>query len=387
MRPAAPLWKVVLVVITIGVSQSIAAQFTSYVFRDKFDSPISLMWFKTSLMVLLGAPLASQRQRARGADDPSREPFAHAAAAEVNGASVVSLVTRSDSLGAPLDQDAALEPLPPIQKKPAGFFKSNSVRRIATLTVFFYVLSTASNASYILSLQRMAPSLVSGIFCAAPAFVCFLSVFVLSKKLELVEVLSLCAGVGGVLLIVKPWAISNKPGAVGLHATLIAVVSPITAALYKVFFSKYFTGCSWMEVCAVLGLIGVASIVIGLPVVAVGVTELGLEPSPLSAPNGIPWGTIVGSTVAHLIFDVAVNFGVTIAYPFWMSVGSLLTTALNILYDALTGVHTLDPYEVGGIIGVTGSLGLLIGGEIFRLRAERLAEGSNAIIDACHTQN
>lgn len=223
--------------------------------------------------------------------------------------------------------------------------------------VFLYMLYVAANVSYVKALQGLAPALVSAIFCAAPGLVLLLSWPVLGRPIQRIEVASVLLGLGGILMITQPWKTTSTTSGSdhdnsSLNA-LYATISPAASAVYKVFFAKFYSDASWKYVGSRLGGLAVVNLLIGTLLV-VAYLSVGGEPDPtssLSAP--IPWQWILPSNAASIAFNFLINFGVTITFPLFVSVASLLSTAANLVIDA---VFSGD----GGNIGVVEVVGLFM---------------------------
>jgi hypothetical protein len=236
--------------------------------------------------------------------------------------------------------------------------------------IFLYMLYVAANVSYVKALQGLAPALVSAIFCAAPGFVLLLSWPVLGRAVQRVEVASVLLGLGGILMITQPWraasssesSSSGGTGGGGLNA-LYATISPAASAVYKVFFSKFYSDASWRYVGSRLGGLAIVNVVIGT-LLMVTYLSVGGEPDPTSASMAghIPWNWIIPSNAASIAFNFLVNFGVTITFPLFVSVASLLSTAANLVIDALLSGDggNIGAVEVVGLFMVLSSLVVLL---------------------------
>ena len=249
-------------------------------------------------------------------------------------------------------------------------------------------------------LQKLSPAIVAAVFAAAPAFVCALSWGVLPPPKPLIiqvassassnaalengdtdvlasgafgrlrsmhlasDTVATVLGIVGILLAIAPW--HAAAGAAAYFG--VAALSPVSAALYKVLFARVFGRRPASCVALVLATLCVVNLTFGL-VLLVSVWALlrgtgkydaaaFLLPTSLSL---LPAGWLILSAAASVAFNWVVNYGVTIMPPLYVSIGTLLATALNIVVD-LAFLHEYPSAEAfAGIVLIALALFVLIG--------------------------
>ena len=348
-----------LVVLLVGVSQAAGTQITKSAFRNGLESPFALTWLTTSCGALLGLPAFARWRRRRQS----------AQRAIING-------DANDDDGA---ENAA----------PAGEEAQPWLRELLRV-LLFYAMYAAANLCYQVALQHEDAAVVAAVFSAAPAFVCVLSWVLLSVPLSaavtddgssgdelmtgtarrrrtavvpmLSDGLSATLAVAGILVAVHPWSAGVRSGPyVGL-----AAISPVMAAFYKVLFARFFPCAGPVRVGSFLAKIAAANAVIG-PIVLCcawfaasddAAAQRLLVPHDFGA---LPWGRIALVCVSSVAFNLAVNYGVTIMPPLMVSIGTVLSTAFNIGYEAFAQETTPSGLEWGGIALICSSLFVLLG--------------------------
>jgi drug/metabolite transporter (DMT)-like permease len=401
---------VALVVGAAAVTQVLATQLTSLVFRESsFSSPVSLTWFSMHGLLVMalpwlweewtsgrlcnsrrGAVVAPVMSRSQTTPDQSMPVFASLPqrCEDVGNDSTAISPRTAHNAAAHEAQDnnkdhrpggktsspllpsvSHLQPFEAALTQRHPFFASlHGVSRI----LFLYALYIAANVSYVKALQGMAPALVSAIFCAAPGFVLLLSWPVLGRQIQRVEVASVLLGLGGILLITQPWHASAPsgqpaPSSGGLN-TLYATISPAASAVYKVFFSKFYSDASWKYVGSRLGALAIVNIILGTFLLSVYLSVGGEHDPTVTSQDGgsgIPWRWILPANAASISFNYLVNFGVTITFPLFVSVASLVSTAANLILDATVVNSSTSPggvgaVEIAGLLMVLSSLVILL---------------------------
>lgn len=364
--------RVVGVVLLAAIAQVISTQLTSLAFQNSpFDSPVSLTWFSMHGLLLLGVPyLYQHRKQIKACEtatafwllEPHRATARAAAAVNVNDTEHFGTASAANGDLDEPQRSASSRNL--LTFEAALISPSVTSLSAARKLLFLYVLYVVANVAYVRALGGLSPMLVSAIFCAAPGIVLLLSWPVLGQAIHRVEVFCVVGGVSGIVCITQPWstATNGDTNSHPLVLSLVAAMSPCAAAVYKVYFSKFFTDASWQFVGFQLSLLALINATLGTIALAVFLA-CGGETLPWERPP-IPWVYILPSVVASVAFNFFVNYGVTITYPLFVSMASLLGTGVNIVINESGLVSAassgMDPLRWVGVALVVSSLVMLL---------------------------
>jgi drug/metabolite transporter (DMT)-like permease len=379
-------------VVLVGITQSANTQLAKAAFTSGLGSPIALTWLTTNCGMALALANVLPWFRRTSRHD-------HEALDRVDAG------------------DDATQRETPTWTSPAHWLR----------VLGFFVLYMTANLSYQTALQHIDAAIVAAVFATAPAFVCALTYALLPRaratlpavpvEHEMPETPKVSAGgaiefpahgdtpaftahhtlqhhrgagtiksrqfrravakrpwatdtaaallaVTGMLLAVHPWSAGTGTA---VDYTIVAVASPVAAALYKVLFARAFPDAGPYAVCNVLTQIGLYNIVLGTPVLFVVRAALlhadKTDAARLLWPDAwhaLPWGYIAGCCATSVLFNAAVNYGVTVMPPLYLSIGTVLATALNIVYEAAVQDILPTSVEWGGVVLITFSIITLI---------------------------
>jgi drug/metabolite transporter (DMT)-like permease len=189
-------------------------------------------------------------------------------------------------------------------------------------------------------------------------------------RLRAVELGAAITAAAGIVLASHPWTpgvgTAASPGAAHARPFLaVAAASPVAAALYKVLFARCFPEAGPRRVASVLGQIATINLVLGTTALAIGHAATAGDPSTQAQffpPDlgAVPFGLVALSCCGSLAFNLAVNYGVTVMPPLYVSVGTVVSTVLNIAYEAATTGTVPPAVEGGGIVLIVLSVLLLV---------------------------
>ena len=203
------------------------------------------------------------------------------------------------------------------------------------ILVALFVLFVIANSCFIIALSRMSAGIVTSIFATCPVFVCALSILFLGRKPSSWEAAAVLCSIGGMLCISRPW-LGDK---IDATATICALASPMAAALYNILFSRVFSNAGWREVGWILAKLVILNATLGTAFVGTVVSiPHPLEPavwtySAARTPEVIM--VILASGATGLGFNFYINYAVTITYPLFVSVGSVLSTLIVLAASAV----------------------------------------------------
>lgn len=356
-RPSGATVRQKLVVISaIAVSQAAAAQVTAIVV--KIQSPAFLVWFSTGWNALL-------------------LPVAFAAARHTPAS------------------------LPPC--------RSHLAVQDAFLALPFFMLWASANLLYVEALAGLSPPLVSALFAFTPVLVALLSVPMLGRRLTALALTACIVAASGVTLIARPWragdhapptnatAEASVSAVAATAATALADAFPsappapsrtseavaalcvigasVCAALYKVLFRRWHGDCPASRVFSVLGYIGLFSLIVGTPLL------VALDPHAFAAASACDttaWLGICARAAIDLAFNFSIAWGISLVHPLFISIGTLLSTPLNVLATfALHGTVPV-PLEWLGMMAVLCGFALILADERRAENASKAAEAAES---------
>ena len=255
----------------------------------------------------------------------------------------------------------------------------------AVLVAPFFVLWMGANYMYTEALVGLHPSLVSALFAFTPVLVALLSVPMLHRRLTALALLACCVAAAGVTLIAQPWRVADpapgnhtgnhtgnhsEPDA-GVEVTALAASAPAeigpataalcvigasaAAALYKVLFRRWHGDAPTTRVLLVLGGIGLYSLTVGTALLLV------LEPTAFAtSSSAIVWLGICTRALLDLGFNFCIAWGISLIHPLFISVGTLLSTPLNVLCTFVLHHTVPQPVEWVGMAIVIFGFALLL---------------------------
>ena len=227
------------------------------------------------------------------------------------------------------------------------------VGRVAAL----YALYLVANITAVVALCHLPAVVCSAIFSAATPFVCVMSWVALNRRGSyLLDSLATVMAVVGILLVTHPWTAQSDAkisATAKIVYSVIAAVSPLAAATYKVLFAKLFVNVKWYKVGNILATLASVNLTIGLFLLYIAVfltvdtsgSGLHVEPNPIArysvvVQRGtsyavvdeplIPWTFAIVGSVCGTAFNFVLNFGVTVMPPLFVSIGTVLSTGLNV---------------------------------------------------------
>ncbi|KAL1506986.1 hypothetical protein AB1Y20_007850 [Prymnesium parvum] len=287
-------------VVAIAASQVGASQLSSRLLHEARLPPFFLMWFSTAWNLLLALPLLSSRVDACLAHWPHRLPS------------------------------------------------------LALCVAPFYLLWAGANTLYTQGLALLPPPLVTALFSVTPALVALLSAPLLRRRLSRLTLLASLVAAAGVTLIARPWRAPAEP-ARAAGAPLLGVLAVLgaagCAATYKVCFRRVFGEAPAPFVLLVLALLGGWAVSLGSALLwAIDGGELRRGEVELT-PRA--WALLCAKSLLDLAFNFLIAYGISITHPLFVSIGTLLSTPLNVLFELCT--QGTVPSVAGG-----GGMGLIV---------------------------
>lgn len=234
----------------------------------------------------------------------------------------------------------------------------------------FYLLWAGANTLYTQGLEYLSPPLVTALFSTTPAVVALLSVPLLHRSLTLLTVLASVVAAVGVTLVAQPWRSRHSHTATQLHddaadgpvAKLLGVFAVLAAAAcaatYKVCFRRVFGDAPAAFVLLILTIIGGWAVSLGTVFLYV-LDGASLSQGKISL-TPMAWALLCAKSVLDLAFNFLIAYGLALTHPLFVSVGTLLSTPINVLFEFC--VKNKVPTVAGGagMALIVSSFGLII---------------------------
>jgi len=191
-----------------------------------------------------------------------------------------------------------------------------------------------TNYLYFRSLEKLLPGTVTAVFSSSSCFVYILSLLFLKDAFYFVRLFSVLLSIGGIVLIGYDEGFGNS-NTIGI---IFVVLAALGSAVYQVMFKRIIGNATGNQVAFFLTLLGIVNIVIFWPVLFI----LDFYNYETLDWNMLPWKFLIGTGVMGAIFNYLVNFGISITYPLFISVGVLLGVPLSSIVDAIVRNSSFD---------------------------------------------
>jgi drug/metabolite transporter (DMT)-like permease len=367
--PLTAPWLLLLVVL-IGCTQSGSTQLTTEALNEGLSAVVYFTIYLSMYWNLLYIPIAVLCRRFLGGSKVGSTNQENPLKGEDEPLAAPGEPTFRDRLRSCLLSDELLR-----QSRPAA------ARHWIPLCLALYLLYVVANACFIIALSMgLRPSLVAAVFASCPIWVGSLQCLLIRQWPNLFQWLAQIAGVVGVLLTLEVWTI-RVGASINASGYLFAALSPISAAVYKVLFSWAFTpqlsavprssvapdtlnttndtirnsvvdptttllpadsatqppgALPWYEAVGVLSTISLINAVLGSIAIVLVVFAGKVEPPAwTSTADGQAWGFFIAGNMVAMLFNLFVNWGVTLTQPINISVGTIFATVVNIVLDGL----------------------------------------------------
>lgn len=217
--------------------------------------------------------------------------------------------------------------------------------------LMFLVLWSGSNYSYTKALTFVSSSIAASISSCNAALVWVLAMILLKDKFMVPKLLAVLFAIGGVVLI----SLDDEINAPWLGIVL-ALVSAVLAALYKVLF-KYVLGDATLgQVSLFMTCIGLLNIVLN----AIPTFLLIFFKAEYLDVTKLPWGALVGSAALGLLFNFLIAFGIALLHPLVIAVGMLVGIPMNTVVDIVLGQVSATVLFICGSVCIVLSFVLVI---------------------------
>lgn len=316
-------------VILIAVSWTGSTQFSKSTFSPTFHAPFFVLWFGTCFQVIIYPlfllPYLFNRSPIK--------TFLRSAAA--------LFIDNED------DERTVLHGL---------------VLYILKYVIPFCVLFLLTNYLYLLSLNYLLPGTVTAVFSScACSFVYILSVIFLKDKVLLFRIVAIFFAVAGVIFMGYSEGLDGDTSFKGI---VLVISAALGSALYQVLFKRIIGDATGPQVALFLTLIGLINMLIFWTIF------LFLHYMEFEVINWkeIPWINVNGSALLGLVFNFLVNFGISVTFPLFISIGILVGLPLNAVAD------TLFFGKVFGVYKSVSLVSILIGFMLMLIPTNRLSQ-------------
>ena len=223
------------------------------------------------------------------------------------------------------------------------------------LYLLFYALWTGANYCYYRALDSNSATIVTALFSSNNMFIYVLSIFILKEIFSWLRMFAVITAILGILFI----ALNNKNSKIALFGSILALMSSIFAAFYKVYFKKIFGDMNVMNVCKFLGYIGLFNgAFMWIVILILHVTNI--ERLPTENINEWPWGFLVGTALCGLAFDFLINFGIAFTYPLFIALGIIIGIPFNLTADIMINKVGIGAFETIGVLCICGGFLIIV---------------------------
>eukprot|EP00941_MAST-03F_sp_MAST-3F-sp1_P001489 g1489.t1 len=329
--------KGILVGSCVAISWLFSTQMAkSSVDHSGFQAPFFINWFTTLFNILIYPTFLAFSflgRRICGKSDQAKdshlevESFRESKESESLSPSVDGLVEDSHDIEEEMKQPLSTEIDSTVETQ-----KLPPLKRLLIVACFLYPFWASANYLYVKALLYVSPSDVTAVFASASVMVYLLELVVLDARLSIAKGLGTFFAVIGVILICySAEEGKNKPVENFTNSwkgVFLTLTSAACAAFYKVFYKGSLGDESMRSVSLYLTLVGCIDIIVfaAVPILR----WLDIEQFEWRA---VPWGVLTGHAIAALAFNFSVNFGISITYPLFISIGTVAGIPLNELVD------------------------------------------------------
>lgn len=325
-----PTWKCkiflgVIIVVLIAFSWTGSTQFAKSTYTKNFHAPYFVTWYNTCFMVIV-------------------YPFF-----------MIPLVCKKSPwrLRTFLRHTASIF-------GPRGFCLKSLVDYLLRRIIPFCIIWIGTNYLYIRSLRPLLPGTVTAIFSVSSCFVYILSLIFLRDRFYILRVVAMCLNICGIVLMgyVEGFGIKNDM----YEGIVYVVLAAFGSALYQVLFKCTMADASGSQVALFLTLLGFINIMVFSPVLFL-MDYLSWEEITWET---LPWVDLNGTAVLNAIFNYLVNFGISVTFPLFISVGISLGLPINAIADSLFR------HEEFGVLKIVSLFLILAGFLLMLIPSEKL---------------
>lgn len=261
----------------------------------------------------------------------------------------------------------------------------------------FFVLWVGANLLYTIGLAFLPVAIVSTVFSITPTLVALLSVPVLKRQLTALSMFACILAAGGIILIAHPWDAAPKKPANGTlldleqqqqqpddqpalgtsEAALCVVGAACCAASYKVLFRRWHGDAPASGVLFVVAMVGLWMLLLGTPVLLIADPSSFAVNATAAEEQGedlkLAWTGAIARAALDLAFNYFIAYGISLIHPLFISIGTLLSTPLNVLVSFVIKHIVPSASQWGGMLVVLGSFAVLL------LDEKRVSESSQAV--------
>eukprot|EP01083_Nonionella_stella_P220258 788243_1 len=227
--------------------------------------------------------------------------------------------------------------------------------RMCSFYIFFYGCWVGANYSYYAALEYDSATIVVALFSSNNMIVYILSIFVLSERFNLCRMSAVVISIGGILFIALP----NLHQQITISGSILAIISSIFAAIYKVYFKKIFTDMTALNVCKFLVYIALINVLFGWIIILI-LDKTSSQILPTEPLKEWPWALMIAQGLFAVLFDFLVNFGISYTYPLFIALGIIIGIPFNFIADMLFNHVVISEYEVMGIVCICAGFMIIV---------------------------
>lgn len=290
-------WKIffgVIIVVLIAFSHTGSTQFAKTTYTKNFQAPFFVTWYNTCFMIMVYPffmiPLMCQKTPWR-----LRTFLRHTA----------------------------------LIFGPDGFSLKSLVNYWLRRIIPFCMIWIGTNYVYIRSLRPLLPGTVTAIFSVSSCFVYILSLIFLRDRFYLLRVVAMFLTICGIVLMGYVEGFGIK--ATSYQGIIFVMLAAFGSALYQVFFKRVMADATGSQVALFLTLLGSTNMILFSPVLFL-MDYLEWE---VITWDTLPWVHLNTTAILSAFFNYLVNFGISITFPLFISIGISLGLPMNAIADSI----------------------------------------------------
>eukprot|EP01132_Coremiostelium_polycephalum_P005678 gene5678-7067_t len=332
----------ILIIVLIAVFLTTSSELAQFIVVSTYNKPYLIVWFNTGYLIfslpiefivlkfeIIAAKKSKKQKELNGNFESSPSDLEY----EKSFWRIFMGKFNHDTTG-------------PIKKK--TILKTLFVLSIWTfgLSIIFELL----NYLWVVGMSLAPVSITNAIYQSATIFAFFFSVLLLKEKVTILKIVAVLLFVGGVIGITVADIKTNDNSAEFPEAwkgDVLMVVSAGLWGLYEVLTNKIIGDANRTVVNTYMFLMGILSLVFGVPVIAI-MDAARLEIFQL--PSLYNFGLMVANGFVTYILNYLIIWGLSITSPLFVRSGELMTIPLTILFDIIVKKTKIPLISIPGFI-------------------------------------
>lgn len=235
---------------------------------------------------------------------------------------------------------------------PSGFCLKSLILYLFKCILPFCILWIVTNYFYVCSLKILLPGTVTAVFSSSSCFVFILSAIFLKERIYLLRIAAVLICVSGIVLM------GYSQGFNGGSSTgyVYVVLAALGSALYQVTFKRVMGEATGAQVALFLTLLGILNMTFFWTILLL----MNYMEWEVVEWNTIPWINLNGTALLNMVFNYLVNFGISVTFPLFISLGTMVGMPLNAGVDGIFRGSPFGTYKILSIFLIVGGFLLML---------------------------